>query len=75
MHERSTGRSQRLLHKREAIWNKNQEGSREQQARILFKQILISKLWILDDWGVVTMPRDVSEEIFDLFVEVRIWSA
>ncbi|MBK9040569.1 MAG: ATP-binding protein [Bdellovibrionales bacterium] len=33
----------------------------------LFKQILTSKLWILDDWGVVTMPRDVSEEIFDLF--------
>jgi len=34
---------------------------------ILFKQILSSKLWILDDWGVVSMPRDVSEEIFDLF--------
>lgn len=34
---------------------------------LLFKQILTSKLWILDDWGVVTMPRDVSEEIFDLF--------
>lgn len=34
---------------------------------ILFKQILTSKLWILDDWGVVTMSRDVSEEIFDLF--------
>lgn len=34
---------------------------------ILFKQILMSKLWILDDWGVVSMPRDVSEEIFDLF--------
>jgi DNA replication protein DnaC len=34
---------------------------------ILFKQILTSKLWLLDDWGVVTMPRDVSEEIFDLF--------
>jgi DNA replication protein DnaC len=33
----------------------------------LFKQILSSKLWILDDWGVVTMPRDVSEEFFDLF--------
>lgn len=33
----------------------------------LFKQILTSKLWILDDWGVVSMPRDVSEEIFDLF--------
>jgi DNA replication protein DnaC len=34
---------------------------------VLFKQILTSKLWILDDWGVVSMPRDVSEEIFDLF--------
>ncbi len=34
---------------------------------ILFKQILTTKLWILDDWGVVSMPRDVSEEIFDLF--------
>lgn len=34
---------------------------------ILFKQILMSKLWILDDWGVVSMPRDVSEEVFDLF--------
>lgn len=33
----------------------------------LFKQILTSKLWILDDWGVVTMSRDVSEEVFDLF--------
>lgn len=34
---------------------------------LLFRQILTSKLWILDDWGVVSMPRDVSEEIFDLF--------
>lgn len=33
----------------------------------LFKKILTSKLWILDDWGVVSMPRDVSEEVFDLF--------
>ena len=33
----------------------------------LFKKILTSKLWILDDWGVVSMSRDVSEEIFDLF--------
>lgn len=33
----------------------------------LFKKILTSKLWILDDWGVVSMNRDVSEEIFDLF--------
>jgi DNA replication protein DnaC len=34
---------------------------------VLFKQILTSKLWILDDWGVVSMSQDVSEEIFDLF--------
>jgi len=34
---------------------------------VLFKQILTSKLWIMDDWGVVSMPKDVSEEIFDLF--------
>ena len=33
---------------------------------ILFKQILTSKLWLLDGWGVVSMPRDVSEEVFDL---------
>jgi len=33
---------------------------------LLFKQILSSKLWIMDDWGVITMSRDVSEEIFDL---------
>lgn len=37
------------------------------QLDLLFKQILTSKLWLLDDWGVVTMPRDVSEEVFDLF--------
>lgn len=33
----------------------------------LFKKMLTSKLWILDDWGVVSMNRDVSEEVFDLF--------
>lgn len=32
----------------------------------LFKKILSSRLWILDDWGVVSMPRDIGEEIFDL---------
>lgn len=37
------------------------------QLDLLFKRILSAKLWILDDWGVVTMPRDVSEEVFDLF--------
>lgn len=34
---------------------------------VLFKQILGAKLWILDDWGVVSMRREVSEEVFDLF--------
>jgi len=33
---------------------------------LLFKRILGSNLWILDDWGVVSMPRDIAEEIFDL---------
>lgn len=33
---------------------------------ILFKKILSCKLWILDDWGVISMDRDVAEEVFDL---------
>ncbi|MCK5884575.1 MAG: IS21-like element helper ATPase IstB [Bacteriovoracaceae bacterium] len=33
---------------------------------ILFKKILSSNLWILDDWGVVSLSREVSEEVFDL---------
>jgi DNA replication protein DnaC len=32
----------------------------------LFKKILSAHLWIIDDWGVVTMNRDASEEVFDL---------
>ena len=32
----------------------------------LFKKILSSQLWIIDDWGVVSMNREVAEEIFDL---------
>ena len=32
----------------------------------LFKKILSTKLWIIDDWGVVYHPREVAEEIFDL---------
>lgn len=34
---------------------------------VLFKQMLSSKLWIIDDWGVVTMKREIAEEVFDLF--------
>ena len=32
----------------------------------LFKQILTSKLWVLDDWGVTSMSREIAEEVFDL---------
>lgn len=32
----------------------------------LFKRLLSSQLWIIDDWGVVTMGRDIAEEVFDL---------
>jgi DNA replication protein DnaC len=32
----------------------------------LFKKILSANLWIVDDWGVVTMNREASEEVFDL---------
>lgn len=33
---------------------------------VLFKRILSSHLWILDDWSVVSMKRDIAEEVFDL---------
>lgn len=33
---------------------------------VLFKRMLSAHLWILDDWGVVSMNREVAEEVFDL---------
>jgi DNA replication protein DnaC len=33
---------------------------------ILFKKLLSANLWVIDDWGVVSMPRAVAEEVFDL---------
>lgn len=33
---------------------------------LLFKRLLTANLWIIDDWGVVSMSREVAEEIFDL---------
>jgi DNA replication protein DnaC len=42
---------------------------------ILFKKILASRLWILDDWGVVSMKSEVSEEVFDLLDRRRHSSA
>lgn len=38
----------------------------KQNLDVLFKKILSCKLWILDDWGVVSMERTVAEEVFDL---------
>lgn len=32
----------------------------------LFKRMLSAHLWIIDDWGVISMNREVAEEIFDL---------
>ena len=32
----------------------------------LFRKMLGTKLWIIDDWGVVTLQREIAEEIFDL---------
>lgn len=33
---------------------------------VLFKKILNAHLWILDDWGVVSLDKEVAGEIFDL---------
>ena len=32
----------------------------------LFRRILSANLWLLDDWGVVSMSQEVAEEVFDL---------
>src|SRR4051794_28641158 len=32
----------------------------------LFKRLLSAQLWLIDDWGVVSMNREVAEEVFDL---------
>jgi len=42
---------------------------------ILFKKILSAKLWILDDWGVVSMKSEIAEEVFDLLDRRRFSSA
>jgi len=33
---------------------------------VFFKKVLSAKLWIIDDWGVISMGREVAEEVFDL---------
>jgi len=42
---------------------------------MLFKKILSSRLWILDDWGVVSMKSEIAEEVFDLLDRRRHSSA
>ena len=34
---------------------------------VLFKRMLSCRLWLIDDWGVVSMKREIAEEVFDLF--------
>lgn len=41
----------------------------------LFKRMLSARLWILDDWGVVSMKSEVAEEVFDLLDRRRHSSA
>jgi DNA replication protein DnaC len=41
----------------------------------LFKRMLSSQLWILDDWGLINMKREVAEEVFDLLDRRRHSSA
>lgn len=45
------------------------------QLPILFRKILSAHLWILDDWGVVSLPKDASEELFDLLDRRRLSTA
>jgi len=33
---------------------------------VLFRRILAADLWIIDDWGVISMNREIAEEVFDL---------
>jgi len=42
---------------------------------IFFKKILSAKLWIIDDWGVISMEREVAEEVFDLLDRRKYQSA
>jgi DNA replication protein DnaC len=45
------------------------------ELHFLFKKILQSKLLIIDDWGVITVDRDVAEEVFDLLDRRKLSSA
>ncbi|MBI4249841.1 MAG: ATP-binding protein [Elusimicrobia bacterium] len=40
-----------------------------------FRKILAAQLWIIDDWGVVSMEREIAEEVFDLLDRRKLSSA
>lgn len=42
---------------------------------VLFKRILSASVWVVDDWGVVSMSREIAEEVFDLFDRRKYHSA
>ena len=41
----------------------------------LFRRVLAAQLWIIDDWGVVSMAREIAEEVFDLLDRRKLSSA
>lgn len=41
-------------------------GKMKNNLDLFFKKLLSAHLWIFDDWGVVSMNREVAEEVFDL---------
>jgi DNA replication protein DnaC len=51
------------------------EAKARNQLPVLFKKILTAHLWIMDDWGVVALSKDPSEEIFDLLDRRRLSTA
>jgi DNA replication protein DnaC len=52
-----------------------QRAKEKNELHILFKKILQSSLLIIDDWGVITVQRDVAEEVFDLLDRRKLTSA
>lgn len=40
-----------------------------------FRRILAAHLWVIDDWGVVSMSREIAEEVFDLLDRRKLGSA
>jgi len=42
---------------------------------VLFRRMLAAQLWIIDDWGVVSMTREIAEEVFDLLDRRKLGSA